>query len=71
MSRSSDGGATWTTTLVEGPQPFPEIDQFSNIAIAADGTLDVAWRRCNPHPPEGFKSRVRRRTLGQRLGRTS
>jgi hypothetical protein len=46
VSHSSDGGATWSTILVDTAQTFPTVDQFSNLAISKNGTVYVAWLRC-------------------------
>jgi hypothetical protein len=47
VSRSSDGGNTFTTKQVDVKQSFPtSVDQFSDLAIAADGTVYVTWIRC-------------------------
>ena len=47
VSHSTNGGSTWTTTTVDPVQVFPpEVDQFSDLAIAKDGTVYVSWMRC-------------------------
>jgi len=46
VSHSTDGGATWKTVLVDAQQKFPHVDQFSDIAIGADGKVYVTWMRC-------------------------
>lgn len=46
VSRSTDGGITWTTAAVDSTQTFPNLDQFSNMAIGKDGSVYVAWMRC-------------------------
>lgn len=47
VSHSSDGGATWTTKVVDTQQVFPKVDQFSDLAIGKDGTVYVTWMRCS------------------------
>jgi hypothetical protein len=46
VSHSTDGGTTWTTSVVDTVQTFPQVDQFSDLAIAQDGTVYVSWMRC-------------------------
>jgi hypothetical protein len=53
VSHSSDGGATWTTVSVDPLQPTPFIDQFSDLAIAENGTVYVSWMRCSATGPTG------------------
>ena len=47
VSHSTDGGKTWTTKVVDTKQIYPnQVDQFSDLAIGADGTVYVSWLRC-------------------------
>jgi len=46
VSHSTDGGNTWTTKAVDTEQFYPNIDQFSDLAIGKDGTVYVSWMRC-------------------------
>lgn len=46
VSHSSDGGVTWATSPVDSVQSYPEVDQFTDLAIAKDGTVYVSWMRC-------------------------
>jgi hypothetical protein len=47
VSRSSDHGQTWATVAVDTQQHFPTfVDQFSDLAIGADGTVYLNWIRC-------------------------
>jgi hypothetical protein len=53
VSHSNDGGATWTTKAVDATQAFPNIDQFTDLAIGTDGTVYVSWMRCNASGADG------------------
>ena len=54
VSHSTDGGKTWTTKVVDTEQHYPsEVDQFSDLAIGADGTVYVNWLRCPANGPTG------------------
>jgi hypothetical protein len=46
VSRSIDRGRTWTTTPVSSIKIFPEQVQWSDLAIAPDGTIFVTWLHC-------------------------
>jgi hypothetical protein len=47
VSVSTDGGNTFVTKQVDAKQIFPNsVDQFSDLAIAKDGTVYVTWIRC-------------------------
>jgi Neuraminidase (sialidase) len=47
VSHSNDGGKTWTTRNVAPMQTFPnDVDQFTDLAVGADGTVYVSWLRC-------------------------
>ncbi|MGC1438449.1 MAG: sialidase family protein, partial [Terriglobales bacterium] len=46
VSHSSDGGQTWTITTVDKVQTEPNLDEFSRLSIASDGTVYAAWQRC-------------------------
>lgn len=46
VSRSSDGGQTWTAIPVDDLQRPPKYDAFSNMTVGADGTVYLAWLRC-------------------------
>lgn len=47
VSFSTDGGMTFTTKQIDVKQIFPNsVDQFSDLAIAKDGTVYVTWIRC-------------------------
>jgi len=47
VSHSYDGGATWSTVQVDPTQNLSsQVDQFSDLAVANDGTVYVTWMRC-------------------------
>jgi hypothetical protein len=51
VTHSSDGGATWSLVNVDTLQIRPKVDQFSDLAIADDGTVYVSWMRCTANGP--------------------
>jgi hypothetical protein len=51
VSRSIDGGRTWITTPVGPTRTFPEQVQWSDLAIARNGTVFVTWLRCTGRGP--------------------
>ena len=53
VTHSNDGGATWHTVAVDTQQVYPAIDQFSDVAIAKDGTVYASWMRCTANGPTG------------------
>jgi hypothetical protein len=53
VSHSSNGGSTWTTSLVDVTQKYPSVDQWSDLAIGKDGTVYVTWQRCTANGPAG------------------
>ena len=52
VSHSCDHGKTWATVAVD-PVQSSVIDQFSDLAIGADGSVYVSWQRCPPTGPTG------------------
>ena len=47
VSSSHDGGSTWKTVAVDSLQTYPSnVDQFSDVGIATDGTVYATWMRC-------------------------
>jgi len=47
VTYSHDGGKTWKLGFTGPLQQFPgSVDQFSDIAIGADGTVYLTWQRC-------------------------
>ena len=54
VSRSTNGGKTWTANSVDKEQHDPpNVDQFSDLAIGSDGTVYVSWMRCQATGPTG------------------
>ena len=55
VSRSSDGGQTFKTVAVDGVQHITSfVDQFSDLAVGADGTVYVTWMRCQYNSQTGL-----------------
>ena len=52
VAHSSNGGGSFTNVMVDAAT-FPLIDQFSDLAISADGTVYVSWMRCSATGPTG------------------
>jgi hypothetical protein len=50
VSHSYNGGSTWSTVQVDTASIY---DQFSDLAVADDGTVYVTWMRCTPNGPTG------------------
>jgi hypothetical protein len=47
LTYSHNGGKTWKLGFTGPLQTFPQsVDQFSDIAIGADGTVYLTWQRC-------------------------
>jgi hypothetical protein len=54
VDHSCDGGATWSGPKpVSAEQVFPDVVQFSDIAVADDGTVYVTWMDCRATGPAG------------------
>lgn len=54
VDHSCDGGATWSGPKpVSAEQIFPDVVQFSDIAIGDDGTVYVSWMDCRATGPAG------------------
>jgi Neuraminidase (sialidase) len=51
VSHSRDGGKTWVSKLVGTRERFPNVAQFSDLAVGADGTVYVTWQRCRANGP--------------------
>ena len=52
VSHSCDNGKTWKMVGIDPPQQvFPNIDQFSDLAIGKDGTVYASWMRCTATGP--------------------
>lgn len=46
VSHSTDGGATWTNVAASPTASLPHINQFSDLAIGADGTVYLTYMDC-------------------------
>jgi hypothetical protein len=54
VDHSCDGGATWSGPVPVSPeQVFPDVVQFSDLAVGADGTVYVTWMDCRATGPAG------------------
>jgi hypothetical protein len=53
VTHSTDGGTTWQLISVDALQVYPNVDQFSDLAVADDGTVYVTWMRCTANGPTG------------------
>jgi hypothetical protein len=54
VDHSCDGGTTWSgPKAVSAEQIFPNVVQFSDIAIGDDGTVYVTWMDCFANGPAG------------------
>jgi hypothetical protein len=53
VSHSTDGGHTWMSVAADAQQVFPNIDQFSDLSVGADGTVYLNWIRCTANGPSG------------------
>jgi hypothetical protein len=54
VDHSCDGGATWFGPVPVSPeQVFPDVVQFSDLAVADDGTVHVTWMDCRANGPAG------------------
>jgi hypothetical protein len=53
VAHSCDGGVTFTRVGVTPASSSPTVDQFSDLAIALDGTVYVSWMRCVATGPAG------------------
>ena len=53
VSHSYNGGSTWATVQVDTKQLYPTVDQFSDLAVAKNGTVYVTWMRCTANGSAG------------------
>lgn len=53
VAHSTNGGSTWSNVQVDTTQVFPNVDQFSDLAVGKDGTVYVTWMRCTANGPTG------------------
>jgi BNR/Asp-box repeat len=51
VSHSTDGGQTWTLVDVDKARTYPDVDQFSDLAIDSSGNVYVSWMRCTATGP--------------------
>jgi hypothetical protein len=51
VSHSSDGGKTFTMVPVSALATYPNINEFSDIAIGTDGTVYLSWMNCTANGP--------------------
>ncbi len=54
VSRSTDGGRTWSTAQVSPVNVFPEQVEWSDLAIDGDGNVYVTWLHCMGAGRRGF-----------------
>jgi hypothetical protein len=52
VSHSTDGGGSWNNVMVDAAV-YPNVDQFSDLAIGKDGVLYLSWMRCTANGPSG------------------
>ena len=51
VDHSCDGGATWSGPKAVSTQAtFPNVNQFSDLAIGNDGTIYATWINCTANP---------------------
>jgi len=53
VAHSCDGGVTWSKVPADTTQTVPSIDQFSDLSIAADGTVYLTWMQCHSSGSSG------------------
>jgi hypothetical protein len=54
VDHSCDGGATWAGPVAVSPeQVFPDVVQFSDLAVGDDGSVHVTWIDCRANGPAG------------------
>ena len=49
----SSNGINWTTIGVSTRAIFPDVNQFSDLAVGRDGTVYLSWMRCSANGPTG------------------
>lgn len=52
VAHSTNNGSSFTTVMVDAVA-FPLVDQFTDLAIGADGTVYLSWMRCSATGPTG------------------
>jgi len=53
MSYSTDGGKKWKTDAVSALATYPNVNQFSDVAIDNKGTVYVSWMNCTANGSTG------------------
>ena len=54
VDHSCDGGTTWSGPKAASTEAvFPNVNQFSDLAIGSDGTVYVTWMNCDANGPAG------------------
>jgi hypothetical protein len=53
VSHSTNGGTTWTTVKASAFHTFPEVAQFSDLAVGTDGTVYLSYMICTANGPTG------------------
>ena len=53
VAHSCDGGTTWTRVPADVTRTVPVLDQFSDLAVAPNGTVYVSWMQCHVAGPAG------------------
>jgi hypothetical protein len=51
VSHSTDGGTTFTMVPVSSMALYPNINQFSDMAIGSNGTVNLTWMNCTANGP--------------------
>jgi hypothetical protein len=51
VTHSSDGGQTWQSVAAASQAVYPQVDQFSDLAIGADGTVYLSYMSCSATGP--------------------
>jgi hypothetical protein len=51
VTHSADGGQSWQSVAVASQAVWPQVDQFSDLAIGANGTVYVSYMSCTATGP--------------------
>jgi hypothetical protein len=52
VAHSTNNGSSWTAVMVDAVA-YPEVDQFTDLAVGSDGTVYLSWMRCSATGPSG------------------